>query len=93
MNKQYNVDDILLEIKSKKKQGSAGITAPLIKVAYGEAKYKAKSAISFGSPILNPRTPSLTLPQPSVFKFGMVISVATPPGQMTLQRMPFGAYI
>ena len=28
MNKQYNVDDILLEIKSKKKQGSAGISAP-----------------------------------------------------------------
>ena len=29
MNKQYNVDDILLEIKSKKQQGSSGISAPI----------------------------------------------------------------
>ncbi|MBQ8599578.1 MAG: hypothetical protein IJ411_05630 [Oscillospiraceae bacterium] len=28
MNKEYNVDDILLEIKAKKKQGAAGVTAP-----------------------------------------------------------------
>lgn len=29
MNKEYNVDDILLEIKTKKKQGAAGVTAPM----------------------------------------------------------------
>lgn len=46
MNKDYNVDDILLEIKAKKKQGSAGATAP---AAFPVSKKSASSPVTEGS--------------------------------------------
>ena len=46
MNKQYNVDDILLEIKSKKKQGSTGVAAPV-----GFPMTKKAESVSVAEPV------------------------------------------